>query len=124
MNQPNSLKSKGFRSLLVTQFLGAFNDNAFKLVILLLAIKMFADQPGTATTYIALAGALFILPFIVFSSYAGYLADHYSKKRIIVIAKFAEAGVMILGLIAFLAESIPLMLGVLFLMGTQSAFFS
>ncbi|MCH7504798.1 MFS transporter [PVC group bacterium] len=124
MNQPNSLKSKGFRSLLVTQFLGAFNDNAFKLVILLLAVKMFADQPGTATTYIALAGAIFILPFIIFSAYAGYFADRYSKKRIIVLAKFAEAAVMILGLIAFLAESIPLMLGVLFLMGTQSAFFS
>jgi len=124
MNSQSNLKSKGFKGLLVTQFLGAFNDNAFKLVISLLAVKLFIDQPGVASKYIALAGGLFILPFILFSAYAGYLADRYSKKRIIVLAKFAEVVVMTLGFLAFVTKSIPSMLAVLFLMGTQSAFFS
>ena len=113
---------RGFNALLATQFLGAFNDNAFKMVISLLAVKLFITESG-GTVYITLAGALFILPFLLFSTYAGFFADKFSKRMIIIWAKIAELFVMTMGFIAFVIGSIWLMFVVLFLMGAQSAFF-
>ncbi len=114
--------SKGFKALLATQFLGAFNDNAFKLVISFLAVDSLM-RDGYGTLYLSLSGAIFILPFLLFSTYAGYLADKYSKRHIIIWAKVAEFMVMFLGLLTLLNGSIWPLLFVLFFMGTQSAFF-
>ncbi len=119
-----SFKSKGFRALLVTQFLGAFNDNAFKLVISLIAVNSFADKAGGGSQYVALAGAMLVLPFILFSSYAGFLADHYSKKVIMFWVKGGEVVVMCMGFLAFYSGNVYAMMIILFLMGTQSALFS
>ena len=77
----NNTKSFGFKALLSTQFLGAFNDNAFKLVISFLAIDSFISN-GVGTLYLSLSGAIFVLPFLLFSTYAGFLADKYSKQSI------------------------------------------
>lgn len=117
------LRSVGFRLFLVTQFLGAFNDNAFRLVVSLLAVNHIADENARAAT-LALAGVLFSLPFIVFSSHAGCLADRFSKRRVMIASKVAEIGVMALGGVALLAGSVPGLLIVVFLMGAQSAMFS
>ncbi|MHC4453658.1 MAG: MFS transporter, partial [Planctomycetota bacterium] len=100
-NKTSSFKSKGFKALLVTQFLGAFNDNAFKLVISLIAVNSFADRAGEGSQYIALAGVMLVLPFILFSSYAGFLADRYSKKVIMFWVKVAEVVVMCMGALVF-----------------------
>ncbi len=118
-----NLNSNGFRALQVTQFLGAFNDNAFRVIVMFLAIDHFV-QKGVGTFYVALAGAVFILPFLVFSTFAGHLADKVSKKTILVFAKAAEIGLMIAGLVTLLHFSIWGMMGVLFMMGLQSTFFS
>ncbi|MHC4269804.1 MAG: acyl-[ACP]--phospholipid O-acyltransferase [Planctomycetota bacterium] len=123
-NKTSSFKSKGFKALLVTQFLGAFNDNAFKLVISLIAVNSFADRAGEGSQYIALAGVMLVLPFILFSSYAGFLADRYSKKVIMFWVKVAEVVVMCMGALVFYFGNIYAMMIVLFLMGTQSALFS
>lgn len=104
----------------VTQFLGAFNDNLFKQLILLLSLKV-ADQDRQP-----IAMFVFSVPFVIFSGYAGYLADRHSKQMIIVISKAAEIVAMLLGLTAFLMFGLwgfPGLLVVLFLMGAQSAFF-
>lgn len=107
----------------MTQFLGAFNDNVYKMVLSLLAVSGLAH--GTdGSTYLPLIGALFILPFFLFSGYAGHLADVYSKRQVLVLTKVFEIVVMSLGLLAFLVGRIELMLGVLFLMALQSTFFS
>lgn len=119
----SSLKAIGFRCFLTTQFLGAFNDNAFKVVVSLLAVNHLADEHARSGI-LALAGVLFTLPFILFSSYAGGLADRYSKRRVMIFSKVAEIAVMGLGAAAFVAGSIPALLTVIFLMGAQSAFFS
>jgi acyl-[acyl-carrier-protein]-phospholipid O-acyltransferase/long-chain-fatty-acid--[acyl-carrier-protein] ligase len=118
-----TLQSRGFRALQVTQFLGAFNDNAFKVIVMFLAIDYFV-QRGTGTFYVALAGAVFILPFLLFSTFAGHLADKVSKKKVLVVAKAAEIVLMIAGLFALLYFSVWGMMSVLFLMGLQSTFFS
>ncbi|MCP4252325.1 MAG: MFS transporter, partial [Candidatus Scalindua sp.] len=124
MAETSSFKSKGFKALLVTQFLGAFNDNAFKLVISLIAVNSFSDKEGGGSQYIALAGVMLVLPFILFSSYAGFLADRYSKNVIMFWVKVAEVVVMCMGAMAFYFGNIYAMMIVLFLMGTQSALFS
>ncbi|MDP8265266.1 MAG: acyl-[ACP]--phospholipid O-acyltransferase [Candidatus Aceula lacicola] len=118
----NNIQTLGFRSLLATQFLGAFNDNAFKMVIAFIAVDKFVLQSGS-TMFLALAGILFALPFFLFSTYAGYLADHFSKRKIIIWMKFLEVFVMAVGLLALISGNIWFIFSVLFLMGTQSALF-
>ena len=111
------------RGLLSSQFLGAFNDNVYKIVLSLLTANQ-ALATGEGSSAIALIGAIFILPFMLFSGYAGYVADVFSKRTVLITAKCLEIVSMGLGIFAFLAGQLPLMLGVLFLMALQSTFFS
>lgn len=116
------LKGRGFSALLWTQGLGAFNDNSFKTLIALMAVALL--PPGESAKLVALSGALFILPFIVFSTYAGALADRYSKKKLIVLFKAIELLLLVLSFFALYLRNIPSLLALLFLMGAHSAFFS
>jgi acyl-[acyl-carrier-protein]-phospholipid O-acyltransferase/long-chain-fatty-acid--[acyl-carrier-protein] ligase len=109
--------------LLVAQCLGAFNDNMYKIVLSLFAVHM-ANSAAARSTYVPLIGAIFILPFVLFSGYAGYVADVFSKRCVLIATKILEIVAMGLGLVAFLTGRIELMLGVLFLMALQSTFFS
>jgi acyl-[acyl-carrier-protein]-phospholipid O-acyltransferase / long-chain-fatty-acid--[acyl-carrier-protein] ligase len=117
------LKSFGFQAFLWTQFLGAFNDNLYKIVVALFAVQA-ATGAGGGSTYLSLSGAVFILPFFFFSGYAGHMADVFSKRAVLVATKAFEILVMGLGILAFLVGRIEPMLGVLFLMALQSTFFS
>lgn len=117
------IDNKGFAALLLTEFLGAFNDNAFKLVIAFLAVDQFVTRSG-GSFYLSLAGILFALPYFLFSTYAGFLADRFSKQKIIVFIKFIEILLMVMGLFALMSANIWFTFLVLFLMGTHSAFFS
>ena len=76
-----------------TQFFGAFNDNLFKQLMLLLAIPVGAAAARKADEQ-GLATMLFSLPFVLFSGFAGYLSDRYSKRTMIVCCKVAEIGIM------------------------------
>ncbi len=121
-----SSKRRGYHALLgllSSQFLGAFNDNVYKIVLSLLTANQ-ALATGEGSSAIALIGAIFILPFVLFSGYAGYVADVFSKRTVLITAKCLEIVSMGLGIFAFLAGQLPLMLGVLFLMALQSTFFS
>ncbi len=115
--------NRSLKALLTTQFLGAFNDNAFKIIISLLGIQLITGERQSAA-FVSIVGALFVLPFIVFSPLAGYLADRYRKRNVIVAMKIVELGIMILGLWALLSNNLVLLCLSLFLMATQSAFFS
>lgn len=132
--QSDSLATASFGGFLATQFFGAFNDNLFKQLLLLLSLPVAvaaggagvdagADQGGDMQ---GVATIVFGLPFVVFGGLAGFLADRFSKRRIIVASKIAEIVVMALGVIAFFATPWIGFIGlwvVLFLMGLQSTFF-
>ena len=90
-------KSNSFKAFMTTQFLGAFNDNAFKIIVSLFALRLFSD-PAVHAKFMSLIGALFIIPFVVCSPYAGQIADRFSKRNIIISMKAFEVVVMILGL--------------------------
>jgi 1-acyl-sn-glycerol-3-phosphate acyltransferase len=116
------LKTQRFAPFFATQFLGAFNDNVYKNALVIIIAFTLASETE-AGVFANIAAGLFILPFFLFSPLAGQLADKIEKGRLIRIIKFAEIVIMLLGAVAFFSNSIYMMLGILFLMGAQSAFF-
>jgi MFS family permease len=117
------LRKRRFLPLFVTQFLGAFNDNLFKTAMVILVTYYVYSDPTREAVFNAISGAVFILPFFLFSALAGQLADSSDKARIIRIVKTAEIAIMIFGAAGLLIHSIPLMLLALFAMGVHSSFF-
>jgi acyl-[acyl-carrier-protein]-phospholipid O-acyltransferase/long-chain-fatty-acid--[acyl-carrier-protein] ligase len=133
------LVDRAFWGLTLTQFLGAFNDNLYKQLILLSAVpvaaslgagvaqELAAAEPGGAGSDAqGWASFVFSIPFVLMSGIAGYLSDRFSKQPIIRLCKLAEIGVTLLALAAFLCYGWTGMFGtwfVLFLMGTHSTFF-
>lgn len=114
------LKQKRFLPFFLTQFFGAFNDNVFKnALVIMIAFKVAGDSD----MLVNLAAALFILPFFLFSAVAGQVADKYEKSALIRKIKFVEIMIMCLAAFGFYIDSIPLLIFVLFLMGTQSSLF-
>lgn len=109
---------RSFWLLNATQFLTVFNDNVFKQTIVLLAIAAQGSEGSGAS----LAQLLFSLPFVLFALYAGDCADRWPKRDVVLAAKWAECGVMLLGAAALASGSLAAGLGVLFLMALQSAF--
>jgi acyl-[acyl-carrier-protein]-phospholipid O-acyltransferase / long-chain-fatty-acid--[acyl-carrier-protein] ligase len=117
------LKNRGFFFFFWTQFLGAFNDNFYKIIVTLIVLDI-PEAAGGGKHFIPLIGGLFILPFLLFSGYSGYLADVYSKRTILVGVKCFEVVVMSFGLLGFISDSVAAMLAVVFLMGLHSTIFS
>jgi len=118
------LGSRRFGPLFATQFLSAFNDNALKnALVLMIAYRADAAGALSAGLLIPLAGGLFILPFFLCSASAGALADRSDKARLVRIIKLIEIAVMIVAAAAVIAGSAMLLLGLLFVMGIQAAFF-
>ena len=136
-----TLRSRNFVGLVSSQFLAAFNDQASHIVAIFYATDMLVRFVGIArtNTIVTVVTACFITPFFLFSPLAGVLADRHSKRAIIVFWKIAEVGIMALAVGAFLlphasalgwispqvlAEvSSVLIVSLVFLMGTHSAFF-
>jgi acyl-[acyl-carrier-protein]-phospholipid O-acyltransferase/long-chain-fatty-acid--[acyl-carrier-protein] ligase len=118
------LADRSFWGIAVTQFLGAFNDNLYKQLMLLMAIGGIGainkdDRQGWATL-------AFSLPFVLLSGLAGYLSDRYSKTKIIVLCKIAEIAITLLAVLAFWLYGNLGDYGtwtVLILMGVHSTFF-
>lgn len=112
---------RSFYLLNVTQFLGALNDNLFKLLVVFLLINVIGDQ--YASSILAITGAVFVIPFLLFSSAAGILADRISKRHILVTMKGAEVLIMAASMVAVYFKSPPFCYALLFIMATQSAVF-
>ncbi|MDI1353231.1 MAG: MFS transporter [bacterium] len=123
LDSTSLLKRRQFLPLFLTQFFGAFNDNAFKLAMLTLISYHLSHNQAQSEYYQALAGALFILPFFLFSATSGQLADKYDKSLIARLVKVFELLLMIIGGIALYRGSILLMMVTLTGMGIQSSFF-
>lgn len=105
-------------SLGFSYVLGTFNDNFYKQAALLLAVSSAREG------FQALATLLFALPFVLFSPSAGWLADRYAKKTIVIWAKAIEVVAMALGAWGMIAGNWPCMLAMVFCMGLNSTLFS
>lgn len=118
------LRDRRFLPLFGTQFFGAFNDNVYKQVLVMLLVFHtgdYSDLPAGLLTN--LAAGLFILPFFIGSGVAAQLADRYDKAWLAQRLKMLECLLMAIAGIALAWQSLPLMLLVLFAMGAQSALF-
>lgn len=120
MTKNESLRSFWF--LIATQFQGAFSDMTYKTLLMMVAIGTAATE-AQGSERVSTINLLFILPFLLFSMYGGFLADRFSKRSVTVWTKLAEVVIMMLGTLAAWKGSLAMGMGVLFLMGSQSAFF-
>jgi acyl-[acyl-carrier-protein]-phospholipid O-acyltransferase / long-chain-fatty-acid--[acyl-carrier-protein] ligase len=119
----HSESTRGFWALVVTQFQGAFSDNTLKwLVISLIAGMHFTDEKRDQL--VGIVGALFAVPFIVFSMTGGFLADRFSKRTVTIGVKLFEILVMFIALAGLATNHIYITITGVFLMGAHSAIFS
>ncbi len=118
------LGQRRFAPFFATQFLGALNDNIFRNGLVILVTFQGVLVAGMNPSVLAnVAGALFILPFFLFSATAGQLADKYEKSLLMRRIKLLEIALMGIAATAFFTQSFVLLLVVLFLMGCQSTLF-
>jgi acyl-[acyl-carrier-protein]-phospholipid O-acyltransferase / long-chain-fatty-acid--[acyl-carrier-protein] ligase len=123
-SQLSLLTKRRFAPLFVTNLLDVFNDNMFKTALLILAsYGLYRAHPDRAAMLATVATGLFILPFFLFSAMAGQVADAWDRSHLVRMVKVAEVAIMALGLVGFHAQSVPLLLTALFLMGVHSAFY-
>lgn len=116
------MRQQSFVFLNLTQFFSALNDNIYKLLLVFQLINIKGVEASNAI--LATAGAIFVIPFILFATVAGTLSDRYSKRSIICITRLTEIGVVAIGVVAFIIKSPFLGYLVLFLMATQSTLLS
>ncbi len=118
------LKTKRFLPLFITQFLGAFNDNVFKnALVMFVTFKVASASEGDAQTLVIMAGALFILPYFLFSATAGQMADKYDRAFLARATKIWEMIIVSIGAVGFVVGNAYFLLFVLFCLGIQSTFF-
>jgi len=103
------------------QFLSALNDNIYKLVLIFFLIQI--QGTSEANTILSLAGAIFVIPFLLFSSAAGVLADRHSKSQIVIGVKILEIVVMLFAVVAFIFNWTWIGYILLFLLSTLAAIF-
>jgi MFS family permease len=107
---------------MATQFQNAFSDNALKNLVILLILAHPMSE-GERNTRVALTGALFAAPFVLFSMLGGWLADRFPKRSVMLCVKATEIGIMLLATIGLGCRNLPVQLIAVFLMGCHSAIF-
>jgi len=118
------LFSRKLGPLFATQFGGAFNDNLYKNAFAVLLVYSLAEQHNYNTPFLVnLTQAIFIVPYLLFGTYAGALGDIYDKARLIQYTKLMEILVVLMAMMAFYVQNIPLLIFVVFLFSLQSTFF-
>ena len=113
---------RGFWSLILVQFQGAFSDNLLKFLVINLILNR-AYSKDTQNLLILLIGGLFALPFIFFSMAGGFLADRHSKRSVTIGTKWMEITVMVFATAGLTMENIWMESAAVFLASTQAALF-
>jgi 1-acyl-sn-glycerol-3-phosphate acyltransferase len=122
-NQFALLKQRRFAPFFWTQFLGAANDNLFKFAFTVMVTYQIQVSWLTPKMAGLVIGALFILPFLLFSATSGQLTDKYDKTQVIRFVKWLEIAIMLLAAWGFWMVNVPTLLACVFLMGLHSTLF-
>lgn len=122
LNYKLALQRK-FLPLFVAQFFGGFVDNLFRNALITI-ITFKVSSVANPALMVALAAGLFVLPYVLFSSLAGQLADKYERSHLMLLTKFAELAIVGLIFCGFVMGSFAFLLFCLFLIGAQATFFS
>ncbi len=122
-NQFALLGQRRFAPFFWTQFSGAANDNLFKFAFtVMVTYQLSVDWLPPAMAGLTI-GALFILPFLLFSATAGQLTDKYDKTLMIRFVKNLEIAIMLIAAYGFIRDNVPILLLCTFLMGVHSTLF-
>ena len=122
-NQFALLKQRRFAPFFWTQFLGAGNDNLFKFAFTVMITYQLQIGWLPASMAGLVIGALFILPFLVFSATAGQVTDKYDKTQVIRFVKNLEIAIMAFAAFGFWTTNVYVLLGCVLLMGLHSTIF-
>ena len=122
LTEPAAGWRRGFWSLIVTQFQTGLNDNGLKYFVTYIIIGMNLPQ-ARRDSLVPIIGALFAVPFVLFSLTGGYFADRYSKRSVTIGTKFFELGVMAFFIFSLAMRSLPLECAGVFLISTEGALF-
>ena len=122
-NQFALLGQRRFAPFFWVQFLGAGNDNLFKFAFTVMVTYQLQISWLPASLAGLVIGALFILPFLLFSATSGQLADKMEKGRLMRFVKSLEIAIMLLAGWGFMHAHVPVLLGCVFLMGLHSTLF-
>ena len=116
-------RTGSFKALLIAQFMGAITDSLLKVVVSLYAIQILLSSQA-ATRAVSIVGVLYILPFVFFSPFAGYFADRFSKRTVIIVMGLVKALLALLASWALWTGDLWFLCGALFLFMVDSALFS
>jgi acyl-[acyl-carrier-protein]-phospholipid O-acyltransferase/long-chain-fatty-acid--[acyl-carrier-protein] ligase len=119
---PPSVPRSGFWALFFVQFQNAFSDNALKFLATFIIIGLGIPHEER-DRLVPLVGVIFALPFVLFSMTGGFFADRFCKRNVIVGIKLAEIGIMSLATFGLWQHNVAVLMAVIFLMSTHSAFF-
>jgi 1-acyl-sn-glycerol-3-phosphate acyltransferase len=122
-NQFALLTQRRFAPFFWVQFLGAGNDNLFKFAFTVMVTYQLQLAWLPASLAGLVIGALFILPFVLFSATSGQLADKLEKTVLIRFVKTLEIAIMALAGVGYLLPNVPILLACVFLMGLHSTLF-
>ncbi|WCM88875.1 MFS transporter [Acidovorax sp. NCPPB 3576] len=122
-NQFALLRQRRFAPFFWTQFAGAANDNLFKFAFTVMVTYQLSVSWMPPSMAGLVIGALFILPFLLFSATSGQLTDKFDKTRMIRFVKNLEIAIMLVAAWGFLASSAAVLLACTFLMGLHSTLF-
>ena len=118
-----SCQTGSFKALLTAQFMGAVTDSLLKVVVSLYAIQILLSSE-VATRAVSIIGVLYILPYVFFSPFAGYLADRFYKRNVIIVMGLVKIAFALLATWALWTGDLWFLCGTLFLFMVDSALFS
>jgi 1-acyl-sn-glycerol-3-phosphate acyltransferase len=122
-SQFDLLRQRRFAPFFWTQFLGAMNDNVFKFAFTVLVTYQLSVGWMPSAMAGLIIGAVFILPFLLFSATSGQLADKYDKALLTRLVKNLELFIMVVATVGLWRHNIPMLLGCIFLLGLHSTLF-
>jgi MFS family permease len=122
-NQFALLGQRRFGPFFWVQFLNAGNDNLFKFAFTVMVTYQLQVAWLPATQAGLVIGALFILPYVLFSATSGQLADQLPKERLMRFVKSGEIAIMAVAAWGFIVQNVPTLLACVFLMGLHSTLF-
>ena len=117
-----TIRKRSFGPLFYTNLWGVLNDNFLKTLACFVAVKWVDPQYQTLTISIA-AGAL-VLPYILLSPLADRLTHHFSKIKVLRIAKWLELPIIAVAVAGFWTQTIATVIAAIVLMGVQSSLYS
>jgi acyl-[acyl-carrier-protein]-phospholipid O-acyltransferase / long-chain-fatty-acid--[acyl-carrier-protein] ligase len=107
-----------------TQFQGAFSDNALRWLVIFPVLASVVMSDAEKDGFASHASLLFAIPFLLFSTIGGWMADRFSKRSVMIGVKIGEIAIMLFAAFALKLENQTLQLTAICMMGVHSTFFA